>query len=65
MRFAGWRFSVLEMQAIAAIVIENFEFALPSQTQIERKPTIIMAPMTPDRSGVWMGLEVKSCAPST
>jgi hypothetical protein len=51
------------MQAIAAMMIENFEFALPLQTEktrIRRKPTGIMAPMAKGYPGVWMGLHVKA-----
>ncbi|KZV64465.1 cytochrome P450 [Peniophora sp. CONT] len=60
----GWRFSVIEMQAIAATLIENFEFALPPQTKdniIKRMPTGIMAPMADGHVGIWMGLTVKAC----
>jgi cytochrome P450 len=60
----GWRFSVIEMQAIAATLIENFEFGLPPQTKenmIRRKPTGLMVPMADGQYGVWMGLKVKSC----
>jgi hypothetical protein len=54
---------VIEMQAIAAMLIENFEFALPPQTEktkIRRKPTGVMAPMADGYPGVWMGLQVKA-----
>ncbi|VDC00881.1 unnamed protein product [Peniophora sp. CBMAI 1063] len=60
----GWRFSVIEMQAIAATLIENFEFGLPPQTKeniIHRKPTGVMAPMTEGGTSIWMGLKVKYC----
>ncbi|KZV60943.1 cytochrome P450 [Peniophora sp. CONT] len=63
----GWRFSVLEMQAIAATLIENFEFALPPQTNdniIKRMPTGVMAPMADGHDGIWMGLKIKCCAPA-
>lgn len=63
----GWRFAVIEMQAIAATLIENFEFALPPQTKeniIRRKPTDVMAPMADGHLGVWMGLKVKYCGSS-
>jgi hypothetical protein len=54
---------VIEMQAIAATLIENFEFGLPPQndkTKIRRKPTGLMVPMADGYLGVWMGLRVKS-----
>ncbi|KZV64464.1 cytochrome P450 [Peniophora sp. CONT] len=56
----GWRFSVLEMQAIAATLIENFEFSLPPQTEeniIRRRPSGLMAPMADGHPGIWMGLK--------
>jgi len=59
----GWRFAVIEMQAIAATLIEKFEFELPPQTEktrIIRKPTGLMVPMAEGYLGVWMGLRVKS-----
>lgn len=52
------------MQAIAATLIENFEFGLPPQTEeniIKRKPSGTMVPMTDSRPGIWMGLKVKYC----
>ncbi|KAI0308933.1 cytochrome P450, partial [Amylostereum chailletii] len=52
----GWRFAIIEMQAIAATLIENFEFALPpdhEKTKIKRMPTGLMAPMIDGYSGVW------------
>ena len=54
---------MLEMQAIALTLIENFEFGLPPQTdktKIIRKPTGLMVPMADGYRGVWMGLRVKS-----
>ncbi|KAJ6524400.1 cytochrome P450 [Mycena vulgaris] len=59
----GWRFSVIEMQAIASALIENFEFGLPPQTEktkIHRKPSTVMAPMVDGYPGIWMGLKIKS-----
>ncbi|KZV71952.1 cytochrome P450 [Peniophora sp. CONT] len=61
----GWRFAIIEMQAIAATLIENFEFALPPQTKeniVRRKPCMLMAPMAEGRLGIWMGLNVKGVA---
>ncbi|VDB99467.1 unnamed protein product [Peniophora sp. CBMAI 1063] len=63
----GWRFSVIEMQAIAATLLESFEFALPEQTEeniIRRKPSGLMAPMADGHMGIWMGLKVKYCGAS-
>ncbi|KZV76320.1 cytochrome P450 [Peniophora sp. CONT] len=60
----GWRFSVIELQAIAATLIESFEFALPPQTKdniIQRKPSGIMAPATEAHPNGWLGLKVKYC----
>lgn len=53
---------VLEIQAIATTLIENFEFSLPPQnekTRIYRKPSGLMIPMASPELGVWMGLIVK------
>ncbi|KAI0319080.1 cytochrome P450 [Amylostereum chailletii] len=58
----GWRFAVIEMQAIAATLIENFEFALPpdyEKNKIKRMPTGVMAPMVDGNPNIWMGLKVK------
>lgn len=51
------------MQAVAATLIETFEFTLPPQTKdniVRRKPCMLMAPMAEGHLGVWMGLNVKS-----
>ena len=56
--------SVYEMQAIAATLIESFEFALPPQTEdnlVRRRPSLIMAPIAVGHPGIWMGLMVKNC----
>ncbi|KZV60944.1 cytochrome P450 [Peniophora sp. CONT] len=63
----GWKFAVLEMEAIAATLIESFEFSLPPQTEeniVERKPSLIMAPKAAGHPGIWMGLKIKSCSVS-
>lgn len=57
--------SVLEMQAMIADLIENFEFALPDNARemvILRKPAGLMMPMVKDHAelGGWMGLKVTS-----
>ena len=54
---------VIEMQAIAAVLLENFEFSVPEQTEknkIKRKPANLMSPMVDGQRGPWMGLHVKS-----
>ena len=54
---------IIEMQALAATLIGEFEFSLPAQTSeniIYRKPATLMAPMAEGHPGVWMGLKVKS-----
>ncbi|KAI0293606.1 cytochrome P450 [Russula brevipes] len=58
----GWRFAIIEMQAIAATLLENFEFSLPPktpETHITRKPLVLMVPMVKGRLYPWMGLKVK------
>ncbi|VDB83977.1 unnamed protein product [Peniophora sp. CBMAI 1063] len=60
----GWRFAIIEIQAIAATLIENYEFALPPQTKenaVRRMPTVIMAPATDAHPEGWLGLKVKYC----
>ena len=55
-------FSLFEMQAIAATLLENFEFSLPPQTpetRITRKPLVLMVPMVEGREYPWMGLKVR------
>ncbi|KAI0253590.1 cytochrome P450 [Lactifluus subvellereus] len=58
----GWRFAIIEMQAIAATLLENFEFSLPPQTQetcITRRPLVLMVPMVEGQMYPWMGLKVR------
>lgn len=55
-------FSIIEMLAIAAILLENFEFSLPPQTpetRVVRKPLVLMVPMAESHMFPWMGLKVK------
>ena len=55
-------FSIIEMQVIAATLLENFEFSLPAQTAqtyITRKPLVLMVPMVEGLQYPWMGLKVK------
>ena len=54
--------SIIEMLAIAAILLENFEFSLPPQTpgtRITRKPLVLMVPMAESHMYPWMGLKVR------
>ncbi|KZV64469.1 cytochrome P450 [Peniophora sp. CONT] len=58
----GFRFAILEMQAIAATLVEKFEFALPPQVKenaVKRMPTLLMVPMAEGHPGIWMGLKVR------
>ncbi|KAI0338646.1 cytochrome P450 [Trametopsis cervina] len=58
----GWRFSLIEMQAIIVELIENFEFSLPKEDmEILRMPVGVMAPMIKGRQqeGVLMPLNVR------
>jgi hypothetical protein len=51
--------SVLEMQVIILVLLENFEFLLPPQnkkTEIYHKLGYIMLPMAEGEKGIWMGL---------
>lgn len=57
--------SVLEMQAMVADLIENFDFALPDNAKemvILRKPSVLMMPMVKDHMelGGYLGLKVTS-----
>ena len=55
-------FSIIEMQLIAATLIDNFEFSLPAQTAqtyITRKPLVLMVPMMEDLQFLYMGLKVR------
>jgi len=61
----GWRFSLIEMQAILVALIENFEFSLPpkeQETEILRMPIGLMSPMVKGRmhEGILMPLTVRS-----
>jgi hypothetical protein len=54
--------SIIEMQAIAATLLENFDFSLPPQTAktfITRKPLVLMVPMVEGNEYPWMGLKVR------
>ncbi|EMD37290.1 hypothetical protein CERSUDRAFT_113940 [Gelatoporia subvermispora B] len=57
----GWRFSILEMQAILVELLENFKFAIPEdKPEIQRVPAGLMVPMIRNKMnlGVQMPLEV-------
>ena len=54
--------SIIEMQVLAATLLENFEFTLPPQTpetHIIRKPLVLMVPMVEGGQYPWMGLKVR------
>ncbi|TFY55001.1 hypothetical protein EVG20_g9479 [Dentipellis fragilis] len=58
----GWRFSVLEQQALAAMLMENFEFSLPQEgtaNDVKRKPSLVMLPIVDNHPGSTMLLDVK------
>jgi len=62
----GWRFSVIEMQAIAITLLENFEFSLPPDPKdraILRKPATVMSPMNDNHIGSWLGLSIRIIEP--
>jgi hypothetical protein len=61
-RYSNSVLRIIEMQVIAATLIENFEFNLPPQTpetHITRKPLVLMVPMVEGRQYPWMGLRVR------
>ncbi|KAJ8521421.1 hypothetical protein ONZ45_g1869 [Pleurotus djamor] len=45
----GWRFALIELQALLVEMIENFEFSLPRDVEIMRLPAGIMIPMVKGR----------------
>jgi hypothetical protein len=54
--------SIIEIQAIAATLLESFEFSLPPQTAktfITRRPLVLMVPMVEGNEYPWMGLKVR------
>nr|BAL05189.1 cytochrome P450 [Phanerodontia chrysosporium] len=57
----GWRFSLIEMQAIVADLVENFKFSIPPEKpEIIRVPAGIMGPMVKGKmhEGLQMPLHV-------
>ncbi|KAI0089302.1 cytochrome P450 [Irpex rosettiformis] len=59
----GWRFSLIEMQAVLVALVQNFEFSLPpTETEILRMPVSLMAPLVKNRmkEGVLMPLTVRA-----
>ncbi|KAA1474654.1 cytochrome P450 [Dentipellis sp. KUC8613] len=59
----GWRFSILEQQALAAMLLENFEFSLPREkaaNDVKRKPSLAMLPIIDSEPGSTLFLDVKS-----
>ncbi|GJE98388.1 cytochrome P450 [Phanerochaete sordida] len=48
----GWRFSIIEMQAIVTDLVENFRFTLPKDMpEIIRVPAAVMVPMIKGKQG--------------
>ncbi|KAG1831991.1 hypothetical protein DFJ58DRAFT_848085 [Suillus subalutaceus] len=60
----GWRFAVLEMQAVLVELVENFEYRFPEGVEIIRLNAGLMAPMVEGKmhEGVQMPLEVSVIA---
>ncbi|KAG2157942.1 cytochrome P450 [Suillus bovinus] len=60
----GWRFAVLEMQAVLVELVENFEYRFPEGVEIIRLNAGLMAPMVEGKmhEGVQMPLEVSIIA---
>ncbi|TFY63091.1 hypothetical protein EVG20_g6460 [Dentipellis fragilis] len=56
----GWRFSLIEQQAIAVALLEHFEFSMSEEKDIKRIPSAIMVPVAEGHEGAWLGLSVKS-----
>ncbi|KAI0768757.1 PAH-inducible cytochrome P450 monooxygenase PC-PAH 4 [Trametes elegans] len=60
----GWRFSVIEMQALLAEIVERFQFSLPSgstydKTELQRAPTMIgMMPLIRDKPEIGPALRL-------
>ncbi|KAG0695495.1 cytochrome P450 [Suillus ampliporus] len=56
----GWRFAVLEMQAVLVELIENFEYRFPEGVEVIRLNAGLMAPMVEGKmdEGLQMPLEV-------
>ncbi|KAA1474639.1 cytochrome P450 [Dentipellis sp. KUC8613] len=53
-------FSLIEQQAIAAALLENFEFSLSDEKNIKRIPSALMVPVAEGHEGAWLGLRVRS-----
>jgi cytochrome P450 len=60
----GWRFAVLEMQAVLVELVENFEYRFPEGVEIIRLNAGLMAPMVEGKmhEGVQMPLHVSVIA---
>ncbi|KAG2341337.1 cytochrome P450 [Suillus weaverae] len=60
----GWRFAVLEMQAVLVELVENFEFRFPEGVEIIRLNVGLMTPMVEGKmdEGLQMPLEVSVIA---
>ncbi|KAG2058507.1 cytochrome P450 [Suillus hirtellus] len=60
----GWRFAVLEMQAVLVELVENFEYRFPEGVEMVRLNAGLMVPMVEGKmhEGVQMPLEVSVIA---
>lgn len=60
----GWRFAVLEMQAVLVELVENFEYRFPKDVEIIRLNAGLMTPMVEGKmhEGIQMPLEVSVIA---
>ncbi|KAF4605321.1 hypothetical protein EYR40_004105 [Pleurotus pulmonarius] len=56
----GWRFAIIELQALIVEAVENFKFVLPKGVEIMRLPAGIMIPMVKGKmsEGTQMPLQV-------
>ncbi|KAI0800950.1 cytochrome P450 [Fomes fomentarius] len=56
----GWRFSLIEMQALAAELLERFEFGLPEEKyDIMRVPAGIMIPLVRDKMNLGIAMPLR------
>jgi len=60
----GWRFSVMELHALAIEILENFELSFPKDVSIRRVPAIAMTCMVDGEleKGVQMPLHITPVA---
>jgi cytochrome P450 len=57
----GWRFALLELQAILVELISTFEFALPPEVAIHRKAAIVMVPIVVGKEELGARLPLRVC----